>query len=504
MKKIITLLVIAIVSIIFGVVFLRGNIGNMNASGTVTIKGSLPSGHTKVVAFYPDGEYTISSFSGGRFSINVKKSSPLVLIFLTDDNDYLGYVTLGSGIDTFPMTKTAEDVVTIDLQNLSLSNSTFSPSHNPLGDEIQLTPEERTLVAQIDDFFASQAKNPDMDNNGKVDFLEGKLFSIQILYFISGGEFGNNLTPTVFTPAKIQGYKLSFDAAGTDQPSTVIFNGPEASGISNMISEQSNVYENEIMYFSPLIQQGLPPAGEYMVTYKNIDLSFDIPNQSSAPSHIVLAVPTITLNDDGTINNISWKYMLGDESGGIDPEGIISKIEIQIDGTGTPYKNYPQQNRMYNSGWISSTTTKHMLPTQNIKWSEVTSINMVYNDVYRNHYVVFWSKNVEQARILSVESMDLVRNATGSFTFSITIKNIGNKPVTSLTVKLDPEAARNLQFGGSNISNTNPLQPGQSATLSYTPTESYFEGLLYNVEVQAQFSDKSTFIMTISVKARSE
>jgi len=395
LKIIISLLIVAIVAAIaFGVVFSRENI---NESNTVRIEGCLPSGHTKVVAFYPDGEHAVSTFSGGKFSINVEKSSPLVLIFLTDDNDYLGYVTLGKGIDTFPMTKTAEGVVTIDLQDLSLSNNTLSPSHNPLGSEIQLTPEEEALVAQIDDFFASMAKNPDRDDNGEADFLEGKFFSIWITYFIDGGVFGSNLSPAVYKPAYIEGYRLSFGAIDADRPSGVVFNGPEGSGLSNAASEQSIVLlgnENETMYSSPLIHEALPPAGEYIVTYKDEDLSFEIPDQSSAPSRIVLAVPTVTLNKDGTINKISWKYVSGGGSGTIDPEGIMSEVMIQIGGTGAPYEDYPQPDMMYVSEWIPATTTEHVLPTQKIKWSEVTRVCMAYNDVYRNHYVVTWRKNI--------------------------------------------------------------------------------------------------------------
>jgi len=387
-------MMVIVAAISFRVVFFRKNI---NESNTIRIEGQLPSGHTKVVAFYPDGEHTNSTFSGGKFSINVEKSSPLVLIFLTDSNDYLGYVTLGKGIDTFPLTKTAEGVVTIDLQNLSLSNNTFTPSHNPLGSEIQLTPEEEALVAQIDDFFASQAKNPDRDNNGEADFLEGKFFNIWITYFIDGGMFGSKHSPAAYKTAYIEGYRLSFDAIDADRPYAVVFNGPEGSGLSNASSEQSIMLlenENETIYGSPLIPEEFPPAGEYIVTYKDENFSFEIPDQSSASSRIVLAVPNVILNEDGTLKKISWTYTLGGGSGTVDPKGIISEIMIQIDGTGVPYESYPHPNRMYQSEWIPATTTEHVLPTQKIKWSEVTRIYMSYNDVYRNHYVVQWLKNI--------------------------------------------------------------------------------------------------------------
>jgi len=104
---------------------------------------------------------------------------------------------------------------------------------------------------------------------------------------------------------------------------------------------------------------------------------------------------------------------------------------------------------------------------------------------------------------VSVESMDLVKDTDGNVVFSVTVKNTGNKPAVSLTVKLANEASQNLQFGGSNVSSGNPLQPGQSATLVYNPTGTYIIGNSYNVVIQAQFSDGSTFTTTTSVKCRS-
>ena len=382
-RKAALVLVILVAVTALGVVLFQRGTGR----SAVVIKGRIPSGHTKVAAFYPDGHYNLVQFSGGEFSIDVEKGSPLVLIFLSDNDDYLGYVTLENGVDTFPMTRVAEGVATIDLGDISLSGTTFTPGHNPIADnEIQLTPEEQAVVAQIDDFFASLAKNPDVDSNGRADFLEGKFFRLGILYFVRGGNFNNNLTPEVITPARIEGFRLMLSANDTDRPDTVVFNGPEGSGLSNATSDQRNVYADRTDYFSPYVNTPVPPAGEYTVTYKT-GLSFSIPDQSSAPSHIVLAVPTVTLNGDGTIKKISWRYIAGDGAE-VDPKGITSEFELQIDGTGTPYGNYQQPGRMYDSGWLPSETTEHVLPIQNMKWSEVTCLNMVYNDVYGNHYVV--------------------------------------------------------------------------------------------------------------------
>ncbi|MEW6674554.1 MAG: hypothetical protein AB1348_00790 [Nitrospirota bacterium] len=317
------------------------------------------------------------------------------MIFVGATNNYLGYLTLGSGIDSLPLTKLSSGVNTIDLQTLSSSGLIVEPSHNPIGPELlPLTPEEQTAIAQSDDFFASIIKNPDVDGNGTLDFLEGKFFNLQILYYITGGNFAGNLIPTVTTPAYITGYKFAFGAKDTDRPDAVYFTGPTGSGLSSSLSEQPNVYTDSTTYFSPYVTNPvIPPAGQYTVSYKTSTLAFSISDQSSAPSNVVMAVPTVTLNGDGTIQKISWVYKLGSgASATLDPQAVISDIELQIEGSGTPCSNYPQQGRIYNSGSLSATTTEHVLTCQNLSWLNVIRIGMAYNDVYGNHNVVTYSR----------------------------------------------------------------------------------------------------------------
>lgn len=102
---------------------------------------------------------------------------------------------------------------------------------------------------------------------------------------------------------------------------------------------------------------------------------------------------------------------------------------------------------------------------------------------------------------VSVEAIDLVKQTDGTTTFSIVVKNTGNKPAVSLTVKLANEAAQNVQVAGQNVSSNNPLQPGQSATLLYAPGP-YIVGNSYNVVIQAKFSDGSQFTKTEAVMCR--
>ena len=103
---------------------------------------------------------------------------------------------------------------------------------------------------------------------------------------------------------------------------------------------------------------------------------------------------------------------------------------------------------------------------------------------------------------ISVEAIDLVKQTDGTATFSITVKNTGNKPAVSVTVKLADEAAQNVQIAGENVSRDNPLQPGQQASLVYSPSGVYIAGNSYNVVIEAQFTDGSVFMKTEAVMCR--
>ncbi len=507
-----------------------------------------PNQVSKVIAFFRDGVYVVSTVTNGSFSIEVEKHSPVGMIFVGANDNFLGYVTLGNGIDSLPLNYVKDNVTTIDLETLSSSGLVVEPSHNPLGSEIPLSSEEQSALALADDMFVAIIKNPDVDGNGTIDFLEGKFFGLQILYYLNGGSFEGNLSPTVNEPPDITGYKIAFDATDTVRPNTVNFTGPAGSTLSNSTSDDlPNVYSNRTTYFSPYVSHPIiPPEGEYTIDYKTegdsypeteiktkdspsayattenafdpplngqctwyvygraielvdngylnnavydkmydafwakrerhaknwIDdefldnqfnwgetpqmgaialwkggdyghvafvesvesdkttytvsefnaetgtdksyrvktyttstdnyigdgpyfiylspgtLNFTLPDQSAASSNIVLPVPTVTLNDDGTIQKVNWVYRVS--SGAI--ATFINKIELQIDGSGSPCAIYPQQGRIYNSGWLSDSTTEHVLTCQILYWYDVTKIYLAYEDVYGNHNVVSWSK----------------------------------------------------------------------------------------------------------------
>ncbi|NWG27093.1 MAG: hypothetical protein HXY48_01020, partial [Ignavibacteriaceae bacterium] len=206
---------------------LNGNIPSLYKSGVLKLNEvNADSTIAKVIVFYSKGGYNIAEVKNGKFSIGVQTGTPAFLIFAGAADNYLGYLCLRDGFESIPLVKISENISTIDLQDIFLSNKVGSPTHNPLGNEIMLTEEEQLILSFLDDFFYPIVRNPDVDGNGKMDFLENKFYRLQILWFYHGGSFGSNLTPEVNIPLQYDGWKLAFSAQENNQPQSVNFYFP--------------------------------------------------------------------------------------------------------------------------------------------------------------------------------------------------------------------------------------------------------------------------------------
>jgi flagellin-like protein len=113
-------------------------------------------------------------------------------------------------------------------------------------------------------------------------------------------------------------------------------------------------------------------------------------------------------------------------------------------------------------------------------------------------YSVFMSTSgiLSSKAQVSVEAADLVVTTGDHISFSMVIKNTGNKPIEALNVTLNGEAEAEVALP------SGKLQPGQSVAYIATPTQTYVIGNTYNVVVEAVCSDGSTFVTTTGVTCR--
>ena len=125
-------------------------------------------------------------------------------------------------------------------------------------------------------------------------------------------------------------------------------------------------------------------------------------------------------------------------------------------------------------------------------------------------YNVFFNTagTVSSMTQVEVVSCDLIK-AGSKVLLSVTVRNTGNKPITSCNVTIwdgsSPPAQKgpfDLCVGANPVSQTNPLNPGGFATVSKTETDlgtAYTVGNSYPVKITARASDGSTFEKSLTV-----
>ncbi len=358
---------------------------------TATIDQSL-TGATKVVAISTGSAHRLVNITNNQFSIEIDNRQPWALVFLTENNEQLGHIKLTSTIESLPMYYAPGDITSINLGSLSKNGFEFIPDLDPLQTSIPLSGTEQLAVGQSDDWFAASANNLDIDGNDTLDFQEGREYSIGVIYFIKGGKFLTGTTPSLDTSGFVDGFKLIVHIKEESLPSSIYVTGPAGSGVQNALTTEQNNYGDYINFFSPFVNSMFPPGGDYEVTYSSKNLTFSIPDQSYILNNIVIPWPTVNLNPNGTINNISWEMKLPYNNNTINPLSLVSSVMVQIDGSGPTCQNNIQGNRIYNSEDLAPETTVHTLDCQNIVWNNVTRIYMTYKDQYGQNYVVTFEK----------------------------------------------------------------------------------------------------------------
>lgn len=343
-----------------------------------------PSAIRTVVLFDTLGAFSTAPVTNGSFSVDAAVTMPAGLIFAGAANQFLGALSLGSGIGALPLSKAASGLTSIDLQTLTASGNLLIPGHNPIGAELPLTAAEQVAFAQANGLFAATVQNPDIDGNGVVDVLERKFFHPFIGYSVSGIPFGGGLTPPLPGGVAIRYFNLSIQTEGTDDAGPVTVTGPVGSGLDAAPAYTS--VRGPQTYYNTYVNLGssptpVPAPGTYVFrTGLGRSLTFVVPDQSQAEARMVLALPTVSLNANGTVREISWTYRTGSDATSLDPEALMSAIMVQIDR--------PLGTRVYDSPNLPASTRAHLLSNQAIPWDATTQLNLGYNDVFGNHYVL--------------------------------------------------------------------------------------------------------------------
>jgi hypothetical protein len=379
----------------------------------VMITGTVNSTATqaeKVLAISSTDSYKMVSITNNNFSIELDNGKPWGLIFLSGAEQPLGFLSLGNGIESLPLPFMMPATDTINLQTITRSGNIFTPSYNPIGNEIVMTNEQKEATASMDDYFASLLKNPDVNNNGQIDVLEGKFYKLEAIYFIKPGRFqGSGLTPTYGSSKLIEGYRLFVTVKDKNLPEAVYFSGPAGSPLSNTSSEGVMKFNDHSVYNTPYLynlidtSSYIPVGGVYTIRIGGSTLTFDLPDQEYVKNNVVYPWPTLTLNGNGTMNKIDWVYQMPSGTSNTNLYSLMRGMQIQIDGKGNKCSSSNQLNdRLYDSPKLTPGVVSHTLSCQNIAWGsgtpdpmldKVNRVMMTYEDHYDASYVVMYERN---------------------------------------------------------------------------------------------------------------
>ena len=104
-----------------------------------------------VVLFFGE-EYKIAEVKNGSFSITIDQNKPGGIAFLDSGNNYIGYLSLAEGLDSFPTQAISKETGKIDLEEITFDESGMgTPDSNPLKDYI--TDKEKNLLITAQSFF---------------------------------------------------------------------------------------------------------------------------------------------------------------------------------------------------------------------------------------------------------------------------------------------------------------------------------------------------------------
>jgi hypothetical protein len=386
--------------------------GQITADSGYNILTSWPT-IKKVVIFNCNGGFWVADISGNRFTGEAESGKPIGLIFAgtnptanTFETNFLGYLTMGSSIDSIPLNLVDSASTEINLNTLYLNNSSqIATSENHFIDnkiaDTTISTFDASAMAFGNEMFSSIIKNPDADRNGKVDILEtpSMYYRPYFQYTVTGGNFSPSITTTGVTTGTAAGasanitnnnFCLDVSDAGGGMPSSINVIYPDHISHNSTPINGGSSSSNRCTYSiggGNLGVTGAPSDGTYEVTYGSNTLTFEITGQT-ATKEIALMVPTVTVNSSGKLEKINWVYKLGGGSGAEmrNPGSLVEVAQIIIWDRTTP-----SAVNIYETRYTLAPTTKEHILSSQISWSNVKYVNMIYNDYFGNNVVSSWT-----------------------------------------------------------------------------------------------------------------
>lgn len=354
----------------------------------------------KVLIFYGNEYDLVSIKSDGSFSGRAPLGSASCVVFLTENNQFIGSLFVG-GCYLLPLVGLDDDVKEINFSTLTLSGTRVIPANDPIGSTIILTEEELAFLREVDSYYEALAKNIDMDNNGTPDVMEGKLIQLYETNSFKGGVWGTDTQAPILTnPAQISldygihmvGPNVWLSNTSNSVAENAQLSGPAGNPHSDIINSGNSYINNKEFKLNfaraNVTQQNttyLPfDDGLYTLSIDNKQLTFNYIQVNMAP-YLILAVPTLHINSSNQLTSISIQYQLPDGSLVVPRNVMSSGVDVRFANQEIRTSTNAKYDDDYDYYTVELETPVDM--------NSIQDLSLSYFDILGNQYNVWWNPN---------------------------------------------------------------------------------------------------------------
>ena len=425
-----------------------------------------------VMLVYRKG-YEIFEVVDEEFAIDMVEEEPAGISFLDKDDNYLGYLTLGDGLDSIPPQFIDEETEVIDFGEISFDGNEATPEFNPVGEEIRIDEQQKGLLKNANSFFAAVLRSPDiielLVSDDDVHWFELTLNYHYEHFHLWEWEDSQTITfedvfgkkhldyDTTYPFFQLHRFGLSIaDLYVHGDDVKLIY--PERWGIEDnpqLVDETSDYYHHfdgisfQTIHDLTGIYSSHPAGGEYqLILGDKLDINFHLPENiyEIAKEHAFIAVPTIhlTQDEDGVdlIDRISWRYLTKDE------EEIDHSTAAEIVSDGDEKAGFHLSINAYRPEdgeeigkdiYLDVNEHSYELekdiawdPPEDSNYKEFGSIGIGFEDIYGiNYYGGFANFDWDN------HSPERPEDDPDEYSATILIEDEDNNPIDNATVKVD-------------------------------------------------------------------
>lgn len=380
---------------------ISANKSNINDKST-----SLNIQDAKYVLFFYGSDYKIAEIkSDGSFVGKVPPGNATVLAFLTSNYNFIGNLFL-KGLNFLPLGGIFDDIGTIDLSTLTQDSNRIIPLNDPIGNQIILNQTEQNFLVNVSSYYQSLAKNLDMNNNNKIDYMEHGPFRVfSTIEVGNNGKWGlngshqatqNNINNLNF------GYSITIigpnEYLSSQNPNILnnaVLTGPSDNPHIDFSTPWNSYFREKEFQLCFSRDSHLPLGfGTYNINIDNKTLTFNY-SSIDMKNFIIIPIPTLKTNSSNEVIGVYLSYNLIDGTI-VNPNKLVAtKIGVSLgsNSNGQPLggtKPIGGPGDPLDSNYDFSYVE---LPKPYVNINNIDNMSLNYIDIFGNNYAIRWSKN---------------------------------------------------------------------------------------------------------------